>query len=107
MTYFSQSSHENSLTPIRQLHRSLAPIMLLPILLTLITGLSDRILDLGGKGDDFDWLLDWHKGHFGFLNLERIHSFLKPSVCCFSQKLELSCSFGSDTVLDPQEVRRE
>ena len=61
---------------LRQLHRALAPVMILPILLTLITGSIYQILDLGGKGGDFAWLLDWHKGHFGSLNLEAIYPFL-------------------------------
>ena len=61
---------------LRKLHRVLAPIMIGPILLTLITGLIYQIVDLGGKGGDFDWLLDWHKGHFGRLNLEAIYPFL-------------------------------
>lgn len=63
-------------TRLRQVHRTLAPVMLLPIILTLITGSIYQIVDLGGKGDDYDWLLDWHKGHFGFLNLETIYPFL-------------------------------
>ena len=60
----------------RQLHRQLAPVMVLPVLLTLITGTLYQIADLGGKGDNFGLLLDWHKGHFGSLNLERIYVFL-------------------------------
>lgn len=61
---------------LRRLHRLMAPIMILPILLTLVTGSIYQIVDLGGKGSDFDWLLDWHKGHFGVLNLEKIYPFL-------------------------------
>lgn len=61
---------------LRQLHRTIAPIMILPVLLTLITGSLYQIVDLGEKGKDFDWLLDWHKGHFGSLNLEVIYPFL-------------------------------
>jgi hypothetical protein len=61
---------------LRQLHRAAAPIMILPILLTLITGSVYQIVDLGGKGGDFNWLLDWHKGNFGSLNLETIYPFL-------------------------------
>jgi uncharacterized iron-regulated membrane protein len=60
---------------IRHLHRKLAPIMVLPLLLTLITGIVYQLLDLAGKGDAFDWLLDLHKGHFGVLNLESIYPF--------------------------------
>ncbi len=61
---------------LRQLHRALAPIMILPILLTLITGSVYQMVDISGKGSNFDWLLDWHKGHFGKLNLEVIYPFL-------------------------------
>lgn len=61
---------------LRQIHRVTAPIMILPILLTVITGSIYQIVDLGGKGGDFGWLLDWHKGHFGILNLEMIYPFL-------------------------------
>lgn len=63
-------------TRLRQIHRFLAPVMILPILLTLITGSIYQVVDLDGKGDDYDWLLDWHKGHFGALNLETIYPFL-------------------------------
>jgi uncharacterized iron-regulated membrane protein len=61
---------------LRQLHRALAPIMILPILLTLITGSVYQIIDILGKESNFNWLLDWHKGHFGSLNLEVIYPFL-------------------------------
>ncbi|QSJ16167.1 hypothetical protein JYQ62_31140 [Nostoc sp. UHCC 0702] len=61
---------------IRRFHRTLAPIMLLPLLLTAITGSVYQIVDLAGKGDAFDWLLNLHKGHFGALNLEVIYPFL-------------------------------
>lgn len=61
---------------LRQLHRTLAPIMVLPLLLTLITGMMYQLADLSGKAVDFDWLLDLHKGEFGSLNLEIIYPFL-------------------------------
>ena len=35
-----------------------------------------QMADLGGKGEDFGWLLNLHKGHFGSLNLEVIYPFL-------------------------------
>lgn len=60
----------------RQLHRTLAPIMLLPLLLTLITGSLYQIADLNDRGDVFNWLIEWHKGHFGNINLEIIYPFL-------------------------------
>jgi len=61
---------------IRHLHRILAPIMLLPLLLTTITGIIYQILDLADKQKSFKWLLDWHKGDFGVINLETIYPFL-------------------------------
>jgi|AGSF01.1.fsa_nt_gi hypothetical protein len=61
---------------IRHLHRTLAPILLLPLLLTTITGTIYQIVDLAGKEDAFKWLLHWHKGQFGSLNLEVIYPFL-------------------------------
>ena len=61
---------------IRHLHRTLAPIMLLPLLLTAITGTAYQIADLIGQGDSFDWLLSLHKGNFGSLHLDIIYPFL-------------------------------
>ncbi len=60
----------------RQLHRILAPIMVLPILLTLITGSLFQIADLAGQEDSFRWLLALHKGDLGILHLEVIYPFL-------------------------------
>lgn len=61
---------------LRKLHRVVAPVMIVPVILTLITGSVYQMVDLAGKGGDFDWLLDLHKGHFGILNLEVIYPFL-------------------------------
>jgi uncharacterized iron-regulated membrane protein len=64
---------------LRRLHRSLAPIMLLPILLTLITGSLYQIMQLTDHNRGFGWLLSWHKGNFGILNLEAIYPFLNAA----------------------------
>ena len=61
---------------IRHLHRILAPIMLLPLLLTTFTGITYQILDLFGKEKNFKWILDWHKGDFNVINLESVYPFL-------------------------------
>jgi hypothetical protein len=42
-------------TKIRQWHRLLAPIMVLPILLTVITGVIFQIGELGGFEDKLRW----------------------------------------------------
>lgn len=61
---------------LRQLHRTLAPIFVLPLLVTLITGSLFQFAVLNQKGTEFLWLLDWHRGHFGRINLEAIYPFL-------------------------------
>lgn len=63
-------------TRLRQLHRTLAPIMLLPLLLTLLTGSIYQLADMADKGASFGWLIEIHKGHFGNINLEIIYPFL-------------------------------
>lgn len=59
----------------RQLHRFVAPIMVLPILVTLITGSIYEMFDLAGQGDRVKWLLALHKGHFGIIRLDAIYPF--------------------------------
>jgi hypothetical protein len=58
----------------RLLHRSIAPIMVLPLLLTAITGSIYQITEL--TGNEVRWLLAVHKGNFGALKLETIYPFL-------------------------------
>ncbi len=60
---------------IRQIHKFLAPIVVLPVLLTLTTGAIYQMFDLAGQGDTVKWLLALHKGHFGSLRLEAIYPF--------------------------------
>ncbi len=62
--------------PWRQLHRFLAPVMLLPILLTLVTGSLYQMALLGGMGTEFLWLKKLHVGEFGIVNLTAIYPFL-------------------------------
>ena len=61
---------------LRQIHRSLAPIMVLPLILTLLTGSVYQMFDLAGRDENVRWLLALHKGHFGTLNLEIVYPFL-------------------------------
>lgn len=60
----------------RNLHRMLAPIMVLPLLLTLITGSLFQMAVASGKGSEFIWLLELHRGKFGSINLDKIYPFL-------------------------------
>lgn len=60
----------------RNLHRMLAPIMVLPLLLTLITGSLFQMAVVSGKTNEFIWVLDLHRGKFGSINLDKIYPFL-------------------------------
>lgn len=70
-------------TRIRQLHRSLAPIMILPILLTVITGVGFQIAELGGFTRQVYWLILWHKGDFGYISFEKSYPFLNAAGLLF------------------------
>ncbi len=61
---------------LRRLHRATAPLMCIPLLLTLVTGIWFQIAVVGGKEAQFLWLLDLHRGKFGRFNLELVYPFL-------------------------------
>lgn len=67
-----------SLNPLRlrQLHKALVPVMLVPLLLTLVTGMGFQMAIVTGKGSEFSWLLALHRGKFGAINLEMFYPFL-------------------------------
>ena len=61
---------------LRQLHRSLVPFMVIPLLLTLTTGMSFQFASIAGRASDFLWLLDLHRGKVGPINLEFVYPIL-------------------------------
>ena len=61
---------------LRYLHYILAPIMFLPIFLTAITGSLFQVAVITGKGEDFLWLLELHRGKFGIIDLELIYPLI-------------------------------
>lgn len=61
---------------LRQIHRGLAPFLLLPILLTVLSGSLYQIALLAGQAGDYYWLMQIHRGNFGVINLEAIFPFL-------------------------------
>lgn len=61
---------------LRQLHKALVPVMALPLLLTLVTGVLFQFAVLGEKADGSLWLLELHRGKFGQINLEIVYPFL-------------------------------
>lgn len=70
------TSPKKRLQDLRHLHRTLAPIMVLPLLLTAITGVLYQTFELVDQGGTVGWLLEIHTGRFGPLNLEVIYPFL-------------------------------
>lgn len=61
---------------LRQLHRALVPVMILPILLTLTTGMLFQLAVASDRANDFLWLLELHRGKFGQINLDLVYPFL-------------------------------
>lgn len=61
----------------RKLHSQFAIIMMLPLLITLVTGSLFQIAYLTSDNlDNYMWLLDLHRGSFGVVNLENIYPLL-------------------------------
>ena len=61
---------------VRQVHRVIAPILVLPLILTAVTGSLYQLFDLAHQESNVEWLLAVHKGNFGILNLSIIYPFL-------------------------------
>lgn len=57
--------------------------MLLPVLLTLTTGTLYQMLEILDRDEGFNWLIQWHKGHFGAINLEKIYPFFNAAGLLF------------------------
>lgn len=58
----------------RQFHRAIAPIMVLPLLLSASISSIHQITDL--LGNEAKWILAIYKGNFGSVKLETIYPFL-------------------------------
>ena len=58
----------------RKLHRKVAAISAIPLLLTVISGTIYSIIQ--PLGIDAFWLIKWHTGDFDFLNLQPFYSIL-------------------------------
>ncbi len=63
-------------TALRQLHYKIAPLMIFPLVLTVITGTLFQVAVVTGNADNFLWLLELHRGKFGRINLEMVYPFL-------------------------------
>ena len=56
----------------RKIHRKVAALSAIPLLITLISGTAYSILQ--PLGVDAFWLIKWHTGNFGFFNLQPFYS---------------------------------
>ncbi len=61
---------------LRRLHFTIAPIMVAPLFVTVLTGSLFQVAVLTGHGLQFSWLLGIHRGDFIVVNLEMIYPFL-------------------------------
>ena len=68
---------------LRKIHRILAPIMILPIVFTVATGVIFQIAELGDFEDQFSWIIHWHKGDFGYLDFQQSFPFLNAAGLLF------------------------
>ena len=56
----------------RKIHRKVAALSAIPLLITLISGTVYSFLQ--PLGIDAFWLIKWHTGNFGILNLQPFYS---------------------------------
>lgn len=67
---------KRQLQKLKKAHAFVAPLVIVPIILTLTTGSIYQALELLGRADSARWLIGIHKGHFGPVNLEAVYPFL-------------------------------
>ena len=56
----------------RKIHRKITAISAIPLLITIVSGTIYSIIQPLG-GDAF-WLIKWHTGNFGIINLQPFYS---------------------------------
>ena len=56
----------------RKIHRKITAIAALPLLITILSGTIYSILQ--PLGVDAFWLIKWHTGNFGIINLQPFYS---------------------------------
>ena len=58
----------------RKVHRKVAALSAIPLLITLISGTAYSIIQ--PLGVDAFWLIKWHTGNFGIINLQPFYSIV-------------------------------
>ncbi len=59
-------------TDKRKIHRKITALTAIPLLLTILSGTIYSILQ--PLGVDAFWLIKWHTGNFGIINLQPLYS---------------------------------
>ena len=60
---------------LKKIKYSLAPFVILPLLITPITGGLFHIADLAGKDKQYGWLINILTGNFGIIDLSSFYPF--------------------------------
>ena len=63
---------KRSKTNNRKIHRKITAISVIPLLITVVSGTIYSILQ--PLGIDAFWLIKWHTGNFGIINLQPFYS---------------------------------
>ena len=64
----------------RKIHRKITAISAIPLLITIVSGTIYSILQ--PLGVDAFWLIKWHTGNFGIINLQPFYSRIKLLRVC-------------------------
>ena len=66
----------------RKIHRKITAITAIPLLITIVSGTIYSILQ--PLGVDSFWLIKWHTGNFGIINLQPFYSIVLGIASIFS-----------------------
>ena len=66
----------------RKIHRKVAALSAIPLLITLISGTVYSFLQ--PLGIDAFWLIKWHTGNFGIINLQPFYSIFLGTASIIS-----------------------
>ncbi len=73
---------ERKKTKKRKIHRKITAISAIPLLITIVSGTIYSILQ--PLGVDAFWLIKWHTGNFGMINLQPFYSIFLGIVSIIS-----------------------
>ena len=69
-------------TKQRKIHRKITTISAIPLLITILSGTIYSILQ--PLGIDAFWLIKWHTGNFGIINLQPFYSIFLGTASIIS-----------------------